>query len=149
MTEENTQAAAAADEAVEQAPAETIMVPGIGEVPVPAESQPTNVNDQITDSVTQAAPGEASSETAESSDDTSPSSTETASLSIDEQVTSEVTHVGSGEDAPAAGNTPSYDALWNALENCRLLAAKRPKEDWARNILRFCADAGVNGSVLR
>jgi Xaa-Pro aminopeptidase len=36
-----------------------------------------------------------------------------------------------------------------ALENCRLLAAKRPKEEWARHILRFCESAGVTGSPLR
>lgn len=29
-----------------------------------------------------------------------------------------------------------------ALENCRLYASKRPKEEWARNILRFCSEAG-------
>lgn len=36
-----------------------------------------------------------------------------------------------------------------ALENCRLLAAKRPKEEWARHILRFCESADVTGSPLR
>jgi hypothetical protein len=39
--------------------------------------------------------------------------------------------------------------LHSALENCRLYASKKPKEEWARNILRFCADAGVTGSPLR
>lgn len=130
MEEQNTQSP-------EQAEGETIMVPEVGAVTVPTEASPTAVNDQITDSVTQ------------SSSDAAPSSTETSSLSIQEQVTSEVTNVASGEDASVATEPPSYDAVWNALENCRLLAAKRPKEDWARNILRFCADAGVNGSPLR
>lgn len=40
-------------------------------------------------------------------------------------------------------------ALTAALENCRLYAAKRPKEEWARHILGFCAQAGVTGSPLR
>ena len=41
------------------------------------------------------------------------------------------------------------DKLRAALENCRLLAAKRPKEEWARHILRFCESADVTGSPLR
>ena len=35
------------------------------------------------------------------------------------------------------------------LENCRLLAARHRKEDWALLILGFCAEAGVAGSVTR
>ena len=36
-----------------------------------------------------------------------------------------------------------------ALENCRQLALRYDKKDWAHHILRFCADAGVTGSPLR
>ena len=36
-----------------------------------------------------------------------------------------------------------------ALENCRLLAARHRKEDWALLILGFCAEGGVVGSVTR
>lgn len=39
--------------------------------------------------------------------------------------------------------------LRNALENCRVYASKKPKEEWARTILRFCTEAGVTGSILR
>lgn len=127
---------------------ETIMVPEVGKVAVPPEDQvqasPTAVNDQITDSVTQS-----SSDAAPSSSEPAAPSTENTALSIQEEVTSTVTNVGSGEDAPATGTAPSYDALWNALENCRMLAAKRPKEDWARNILRFCSDVGVTANIMR
>lgn len=35
------------------------------------------------------------------------------------------------------------------LENCRLLAARHRKEDWALLVLGFCAEAGVVGSVTR
>lgn len=35
------------------------------------------------------------------------------------------------------------------LENCRLLAARHRKEDWALLILGFCAEAGVVGSITR
>lgn len=35
------------------------------------------------------------------------------------------------------------------LENCRLLAARHRKEDWALLILGFCAEGGVVGSVTR
>lgn len=35
------------------------------------------------------------------------------------------------------------------LENCRLLAARHRKEDWALLILGFCAEAGVAESVTR
>ena len=137
MEEQNTQAP-------EQAEGETIMVPEVGEVTVPPEASPTAVNDQITDSVTQS-----SSDAAPSSSEPAAPSTENTALSIQEEVTSTVTNVGSGEDAPATGTAPSYDALWNALENCRMLAAKRPKEDWARNILRFCSDVGVTANIMR
>ena len=35
------------------------------------------------------------------------------------------------------------------LDNCRLLAARHRKEDWALLILGFCAEAGIVGSVMR
>jgi hypothetical protein len=41
------------------------------------------------------------------------------------------------------------DELRMGLENCRLLAARHRKEDWALLILGFCAEAGVVGSVTR
>lgn len=39
--------------------------------------------------------------------------------------------------------------LLAALENCRLLAARHRKEEWANNVLRFCSDAGVVSSPIR
>lgn len=36
-----------------------------------------------------------------------------------------------------------------ALENCRLLAARHRKEDWALLILGFCAEGGVVGRLLK
>ena len=39
--------------------------------------------------------------------------------------------------------------LKHALENCRLLAARHRKEDWALLILGFCAEGGVVGSATR
>lgn len=36
-----------------------------------------------------------------------------------------------------------------ALENCRMYAASHRSEEWATNILRFCAEGGVTGSPLR
>ena len=41
------------------------------------------------------------------------------------------------------------ERLRMGLENCRLLAARHRKEDWALMILGFCAEAGVVGSVTR
>lgn len=41
------------------------------------------------------------------------------------------------------------DMLRFALENCRLLAARHRKEDWALLILGFCAEGGVTGSITR
>mgnify|MGYP003543603642 CR=1 FL=1 len=41
------------------------------------------------------------------------------------------------------------DELLEALENCRLLAARHRKEDWALLILGFCAEGGVVGSITR
>ena len=41
------------------------------------------------------------------------------------------------------------DELLAALENCRLLAARHRKEDWALLILGFCAEGGVVGSITR
>jgi hypothetical protein len=43
----------------------------------------------------------------------------------------------------AAG--PSRDAL----ENCRLFAARHRKEEWAKTILKFCSEGGAPGSPLR
>ena len=44
---------------------------------------------------------------------------------------------------------PEDENLRMALENCRLLAARHRKEDWALLILGFCAEGGVVGSVMR
>ena len=41
------------------------------------------------------------------------------------------------------------DELLAALENCRLLAARHRKEEWATHILRFCVESGVIGSPIR
>ena len=41
------------------------------------------------------------------------------------------------------------DKLQFSLENCRLLAARHRKEDWAPLILGFCAEGGVVGSITR
>ena len=41
------------------------------------------------------------------------------------------------------------DELVAALENCRLLAARHRKEEWATHILRFCGESGVIGSPIR
>ena len=41
------------------------------------------------------------------------------------------------------------DLLKQALENCRLLAAKHRNEEWAKHILRFCEEAGVRPTALR
>ena len=41
------------------------------------------------------------------------------------------------------------DELMAALENCRLLAARHRKEEWAGHVLRFCGEAGVAGEVMR
>ena len=43
----------------------------------------------------------------------------------------------------------SADRILNALENCRLMAARHRDQGWARHILRFCAEVGVGGSPLR
>jgi len=55
---------------------------------------------------------------------------------------------------PAATQTQrtppaSADRILNALENCRLMAARHRDQGWARHILRFCAEAGAGGSPLR
>lgn len=39
--------------------------------------------------------------------------------------------------------------LLEALENCRLLAARHRKEEWAGHVLRLCESAGVAATVLR
>ena len=36
-----------------------------------------------------------------------------------------------------------------ALRSCLLLASRNRKEEWARHVIRFCADADVKPSVLR
>lgn len=41
------------------------------------------------------------------------------------------------------------DELLAALENCRLLAARHRKEEWAGHVLRFCGESGVAGEVMR
>lgn len=41
------------------------------------------------------------------------------------------------------------DLAVEALENCRLLAARHRKEEWAGHIMRFCKDAGLSGSPIR
>lgn len=40
-------------------------------------------------------------------------------------------------------------AMRAALENVMTLAARNRAEEWAKHMLRFCADAGVSGSPLR
>lgn len=54
-------------------------------------------------------------------------------------------------DVPAGPDVPTFNAaaLRIALENCRTLAARHRRQDWAGHILRFCAEAGLKGSVLR
>ena len=47
------------------------------------------------------------------------------------------------------GIAHDMERLRFGLENCRLLAARHRKEDWALLILGFCAEAGVAGSVTR
>lgn len=49
---------------------------------------------------------------------------------------------------PAIEPAPD-ERLKFALENCRLLAARHRKEDWATLILGFCAEGGVVASPLR
>jgi hypothetical protein len=39
--------------------------------------------------------------------------------------------------------------LREALENCRLLAARHRKEEWASHVLRFCNEAGVDANPMR
>jgi hypothetical protein len=41
------------------------------------------------------------------------------------------------------------DLAVEALKNCRLLAARHRKEEWAGHIMRFCKDAGLSGSPIR
>ena len=45
--------------------------------------------------------------------------------------------------------TKQRDLTVEALENCRLLAARHRKEEWAGHIMRFCKDAGLSGSPIR
>ena len=48
-----------------------------------------------------------------------------------------------------AALTQQRDLVVEALENCRLLAARHRKEEWAGHIMRFCKDAGLSGSPIR
>ena len=57
---------------------------------------------------------------------------------IDEALMEYITHV-----------EKQRDELVAALENCRLLAARHRKEEWATHILRFCVESGVIGSPIR
>lgn len=52
---------------------------------------------------------------------------------------------------PADTLDADVEKSWHrlCLENCRLYAARHRKEEWAKTILRFCEEAGVNGSPLR
>ena len=59
-------------------------------------------------------------------------------------------------DTVAAQNNADLDALQadnarlrEALENCRLLAARHRKEEWAGHVLRLCESAGVAATALR
>lgn len=45
--------------------------------------------------------------------------------------------------------TRQRDLVFEALKNCRLLAARHRKEEWAGHIIRFCKDAGLSGSPIR
>ena len=45
--------------------------------------------------------------------------------------------------------TDMNHAQWLALENCKTLASRHRKEEWAQHILRFCADVGVTHNPLR
>ena len=45
--------------------------------------------------------------------------------------------------------TRQRDLAVEALENCRLLAARHRKEEWAGHIMRFCKDAGLSGLPTR
>jgi len=58
--------------------------------------------------------------------------------------------------APLEKEQEGYDGIAHdmeklrlGLENCRLLAARHRKEDWALLILGFCAEAGVVRSITR
>lgn len=48
-----------------------------------------------------------------------------------------------------AGYEAHIKALRDALENCRLLAARHRKEEWATHILRFCESGGSVANPLR
>lgn len=43
----------------------------------------------------------------------------------------------------------SHTVVLQALENCRLYAARHRKEEWSAVIRRFCAEGGATGSPLR
>lgn len=64
---------------------------------------------------------------------------------IDEALMEYITHVETQRDALMK----QRDELVAALENCRLLAARHRKEEWATHILRFCVESGVIGSPIR
>jgi hypothetical protein len=130
----------------------------------PETDAQTTVSDQITDAVTQAAPEPVNPQCSDSVTQGNPCDTETApsetepaqsdtteapseTMTLSEETTSTI--VSAASEAAPIGNGVGYEELRAALENCRLYAAKRPKEEWARTILRFCADAGVTASPLR
>lgn len=105
---------------------------------VPAQVADAAVNDQITDAVTLRVDA--------------PTAKAIGAIGSDEVVTTALAAAAVGLDIGAESLKQAYaqlDTLRGALENCRLYAAKRPKEEWARNILRFCEEAGCVGSPLR
>jgi hypothetical protein len=50
---------------------------------------------------------------------------------------------------PSAEVEQALTKMINALANIRLFAARHRKEEWAKTILRFCAEGGAVGSPLR
>ena len=50
---------------------------------------------------------------------------------------------------PSADDLSALKEHDDALENCRLFAARNRNEEWAKTILRFCSEAGITGSPLR
>lgn len=54
-----------------------------------------------------------------------------------------------GFKAGAASRDAEVAELVAALENCRLLAARHRKEEWAGHVLRLCESAGVAATAVR
>ena len=48
-----------------------------------------------------------------------------------------------------AASQAHIKVLREALENCRLFAARRRAEEWATHILRFCESGGATANPLR